>query len=153
MGAENKLVWLPLKERLDAFDLHSQRFEDKLTPGIPDVNVHLTDVGDVWVELKHIGRDGKVWLRKEQRIWLREGKMCGRLCMLLARADKAVKGWESGWYVFTDINSWDMAVHGMTYTVSGRRVAFNSPDEVVYWMLNKAFWESTYQNEHYFQKN
>lgn len=87
--SESKNVWHPLKRALDNRNWAYQRLEDRITPGIPDVNVHVPDLGDVWIELKEIEQKSAnsflVGLEREQFIWLRQGILDGRKCGLLGR--------------------------------------------------------------------
>ncbi len=113
MTKESRLAWGPLKVELDKLGWHYQRLEDKLTPGIPDLNIHIPKRGDVWVELKCISLplypiiiNTKICigLRPEQYIWLRDAAKAGRKCCLVARIGPV-------WYIWNDAASWEMAKH------------------------------------------
>ncbi len=108
-GSEKRNVWPKVKTELDKLRWHYQRIEDKFTPGIPDVNIHVPRFGDVWVELKYVEklpRDERhnieIGLRPEQYIWLRDAKKAGRHVHLLAKVGM-------GWYVWSDAGAWELA--------------------------------------------
>jgi hypothetical protein len=106
---ESTRVWAPLKRALDALRWDYQRIEDKLTPGIPDVNILVPRQGEVWVELKHCAAPGPkgtvaIGLRKEQFIWMRDGKKAGRKVYLFARVGQPFYCWQ-------DEASWEAAKH------------------------------------------
>jgi hypothetical protein len=110
-GSERRNSWPPIKIELDRRRWHYQRIEDKLTPGIPDLNIHVPGVGDVWMELKHVDalpryENGNIdiGLRPEQFIWLRDAKKSGRNVLLTARVGR-------DWYCWRDVGAWELAKH------------------------------------------
>lgn len=129
-GNENTLVWAPLRNELIKLGsaVHYQRFEDKLTPGIPDLNIKFRNGLEAWVELKYVVAPApsnivNIGLRREQYIWMREGKLAGRLCYLLARIG-------SIWYLWSDEFSWNLAKHPCLYReVAQRGVSYPHPSE------------------------
>jgi len=126
-GDERRLVWAPLKRALDELHWHYQRIEDKLTPGIPDVNIH-TPRGDVWVELKYaklLGATITLGLRPEQYLWLRAGLQAGRRCYLLARVG-------CFWWIWNDLLSLERSKHNCCWSLLRRRARrFDTPGEAI----------------------
>ncbi len=133
MGDESRLVWTPLKEQLVKRRWPHQRLEDKLTPGIPDVNLHVPDGPDVWVELKYVVDAPviEVGLRPEQFIWLRDGARAGRVCYLLARV-------EATWCLWADERSWELAKHPCQREAMMHRAnRFHHPDEILSFLADE----------------
>ena len=99
MKPETALVWDPIKKELDRLGWHYQRFEDKLSPGIPDLNICIPAMCRIcgsqewWLELKWLASLPEklgstpvvVGLRKEQRLWLRAAARAGRNCAVVCR--------------------------------------------------------------------
>lgn len=123
---------------MDKLRWHYQRIEDKFTPGIPDLNVHIPVMGDFWIELKYVdirrvdaGRQVNVGLRREQFIWLRDAKLAGRNVYLVARAGMA-------WYVWDTIEAWKLAKDSIEWPLI-RRLGLVFPSAVaVLWHLQGA---------------
>lgn len=106
MGKESTRVWAPLQAEFKRLEYQAQRIEDKFYKGIPDVNVHFTGIGDIWLELKYAEPNAcgsiEIGLSPEQYIWLWEGSRAGRNCFLVA-----VVG--SGWWLWADARAWNLA--------------------------------------------
>lgn len=86
--SEKLKTWIPLRRALVDRGWHYQRLEDKNTPGIPDLNIHVPQCGDWWLEMKHIPKftiNIKVGLRKEQYIWMYRASKAGRNIGLVVR--------------------------------------------------------------------
>jgi hypothetical protein len=120
-GSERRNSWSPIKAELDKLRWHYQRIEDKLSPGIPDLNIHIPrGTGDVWIELKHVDEVPRyengnidIGLRPEQFIWLRDAKKAGRNVVLIARVGK-------DWYSWRDVGAWELAKHPNPWNVLRR---------------------------------
>lgn len=111
MGKEASLTWAPLQKELIKLNWHYQRLEDKLALGVPDLNIHIPNGPDVWLELKYANcpKDPtlgsiEIGLRREQYIWLRNARRAGRICYLLARAG-------SSWHLWGQQEDWEAAKH------------------------------------------
>lgn len=121
--SERNLVWLPFKAQLDKHHLHYQRFEDKHSPGIPDVNIHIPDpgYGDIWIEMKHAMPNKKgminLHLRPEQYNWMYSADRAGRACFLLARVLGDWYLWDEplAWKLARGVASWDRLKGLCTY--------------------------------------
>lgn len=129
-GDERSLVWTPLRREIAKRGLDVQRFEDKFTPGIPDLNVHIPGRGDVWIELKYANHSNPIaiGLRREQYIWLRSAALAGRLCYLIARAGE--------WYAWDDIKSWEMAKHPCSGILQRACCCVHSPAEMIEYLIH-----------------
>lgn len=81
-----------------------QRFEDKLSSGIPDLN-WLYNGKESWIELKYKkniikgNRKRNTGLEPEQGLWLRERKRFGGNAFLLI---KCGSGRDAQWWLFDD---------------------------------------------------
>ena len=99
MKPETAKTWHPLKDGLDRREWMAQRLEDRSFSGIPDVNIHIPDVGDIWVELKYHARcpvrSVHLGLSKQQAAWLISNQRAGRRCLLLCRIEKKWYGWKT----------------------------------------------------------
>lgn len=84
-------------------DAHWARIEDKLTAGIPDINVKIPGFEqDFWIEAKELdflpARDStpiKIGLKREQFMWLRARKRSGGNVRVVAYVERV-------WMVFED---------------------------------------------------
>lgn len=130
MGSESKLTWHPLRKVLTVKGWVYQRIEDRSTVGVPDLNVHVPGVGDVWIELKHHARipvrSINLGLSQQQYLWLRSNQLAGRLCCLLCRVG-------SLWCLWTDIESYKLATQSTPWTklVSKVECMYDDPHLVV----------------------
>lgn len=118
MNPETRLVWQPIKRKLDLLKWHYVRLENRACgPGTPDLNVHYPRTlegkwisgGDVWVELKYsAGENAKgmidLGLRPEQYVWMLNASKAGRNVQLVARVG-------DNWYLWRDPKAWEMAKH------------------------------------------
>ncbi len=121
-GSERRNSWPRLKAELDKRRWHYQRIEDKLTPGIPDLNIHVPGQGDVWIELKYLdtlprtdNNKVTIGLSREQFIWLRDASQAGRTVWLMARIGR-------DWYGWKDVDSWNLAKHPNPWVDLKRKV-------------------------------
>lgn len=122
-GTEKTTVWHPLKKEFDRLHWHYQRLENQaVAPGVPDVNVHIPDNGDVWIEMKHVEifpaleASINLGLRREQYIWLRAAKEAGRSCYLLARIGApGVRYPEPNWWLWEDPEAWALARYSCSW--------------------------------------
>ena len=109
MNPETKMAWHPLKREFEHLNWDNLRID---ALGIPDVNVHVPKVGDVWIELKYVSSPPRypatgtieIGLRREQFIWMRDARRAGRKVLLLARIGAV-------WYSWEDVESWELAKH------------------------------------------
>lgn len=112
MGKESSLTWAPIQKALKELHWDHQRIEDRAASGIPDANVHIPGIGDVWMELKYAepeaGGSIDIGLEREQFIWLRQGKLSGRSCLLVARIGNKWIAWDSidAWFDAKHISNW-----------------------------------------------
>lgn len=95
VGSEDS-AWHTLRQKFVSRGCHVQRFEDKLSLGIPDSNICFQGK-EFWFEGKHLkaypAREGtrvRVGLRPEQFIWLYTRKSLGARCYIWVREPK---GW------------------------------------------------------------
>lgn len=126
-GPEARLVWSPIKKELVKRHWHHQRFEDTLTPGIPDLNIKIPDGPEAWIELKYADEGYRVCLglRREQFIWLRDAKRAGRSCYLLCRV-----GGE--WFLWADEASWEAGKRIAEWDVlRASALGFETPGEIL----------------------
>ncbi len=131
MGKESSLVWTPIAGEIKKRGWHAQRFEDKAAVGIPDVNIHIPNFGDVWLELKYVDTPAPsskvidIGLRREQYIWLKEGKEAGRDCRLVARIGDM-------WYFWRDTKSWELCKRSNPLAeVMRRAIPVNGPQNLL----------------------
>jgi len=111
--------WSTLRTHLMLFDgkVHIQRFEDKLTGGIPDCNVCWTPVGfkaknsiEFWMEGKFVKElpkrattKVKVGLRPDQALWLETRQRAGGNAFVWVRiADVGWQLWSSRFRALQD---------------------------------------------------
>lgn len=133
-GSEKASVWRALKLELDRRGWAYDRIENKVNLGMPDVNVHVPEVGDFWIELKFCRTpDNQIslGLRKEQRNWLIEAHQAGRRVVLLARVGKE-------WWAWSNEVAWRKAALSSQdwseLKQLGRRL--NGAVEVCNWMMD-----------------
>ncbi len=119
MGKEASILWTRrLKPILKKYKWDYQRLEDKTAEGIPDVNIHVPGLGDVWIELKLANKGlerllrtpkhlGKI-LQPAQYLWLRNGYNAGRMCVVLGLIDNNLYAWYTpeGWKGLRDDEPW-----------------------------------------------
>lgn len=102
-GSESSSAWSILKRELDRRNWIYDRIENRVVLGMPDVNVHVPQVGDLWVELKFVrvplGKRVNVGLSKEQFNWLCQNTQAGRRAVLVARIGMHWYKWDTpaGW--------------------------------------------------------
>lgn len=130
---ERNSTWLPLRRAIVNRRWHYQRFEDKFSSGIPDLNIHIPGKGDVWIENKYAEVDGAaricIGLRREQYIWLRAAARAGRKCFLLARVGDL-------WLLWTDDRSWEIAKKPYSWLLmKSRAKKFDGPDQVLEYLV------------------
>lgn len=137
--AEATAVWEPFRRALvKAGIIHFQRLEDSVTPGIPDVNVHIPGCGDWWIEMKDAGESGRrapkvnVGLSFEQRNWLRTANKGGRDVALLARIGGT-------WLLLLTSAKWDLAIKPVPYKeLAEGEIEHDRPDAVVITLRQEA---------------
>lgn len=165
MANESTLVWDPLKKAMDKMTIvytdgskrgwDYQRLESRVGIGIPDVNIHIPHVGDVWAELKYAtfprqdGREIKVGLEPEQYIWMRKGARAGRKIVLIARVSPrnhppSVGSSVSGpnyWRVWVEEKFWELAKHPapMDFMMANSQ-GFPSPELLLLWLGDRGRW-------------
>lgn len=103
---------------------HWQRLEDAFAVGLPDVNVHLPGVGDLWIEVKNVPPERmpkrtttpvKPGLRPEQVIWLYKAKAAGRKVCVLIRLPSLWVWYARDFEYINDRNIHDL-INGATFT-------------------------------------
>jgi hypothetical protein len=91
------------KTFVDRYGAHVQRFEDKMTAGIPDMNVKVPGCHELWLEGKYLKdfpkretTPVKCGLRPDQALWLNERAHRGgaAFCWVRVRDER--------WYLFSD---------------------------------------------------
>lgn len=92
-----------IRSHLARAGAHIQRIEDKLTPGVPDMNFKIPDLPECWLEGKFLRslpkRDAtpvRVGLKTEQALWLEERKLRGGKVFVWVRI------LDTGWWLFDD---------------------------------------------------
>lgn len=131
-GSEASSTWSGLKKGLDELKWDYQRFEDKLTKGIPDVNFHTPQQGDVWVEMKFMDKVPanpkaitQIGLRREQYIWLYNGHRAGRRCHVLAKVGRS-------WFLWSEPGSWLLCRDGAPWhTLIAKALVFSDAHAVL----------------------
>lgn len=126
-------AWSTVREKLKAHRAHVQRFEDKLSSGIPDANVCLNGV-EFWLEGKFLAdypkRDGtlvKLGLRPEQRVWAKQRIAAGGTVLTWARVP-------DGWTLF--YNEPDVVFEGIPFGLwKGRVKVWPTAEKMVDAML------------------
>lgn len=112
---------------------HYQRFEDSLSPGIPDANWCFGGT-EVWLEGKHVKaypKRGstliKVGLRAEQRVWIKQRYAAGGHVFVWVRCP-------DGWYAFGSAHI-DALFYGIPYDEwREHRLKFKSCKDMLNWM-------------------
>lgn len=92
---------------------HWQRIEDAFSVGVPDINVCVPGIGDVWIEAKNVVDIPKrpttpvrPGLRPEQVVWLLTGKRAGRFVCVCIRFPHCW-GWYTRDFQKLDSMTWD----------------------------------------------
>ncbi len=110
-GSETSSVWIALKKEFKKNRWDHIRLENKVSLGLPDVNVHVPGVGDVWMELKFVREvDDQVnlGLRKEQYNWMVSAHKAGRRVLLIAKAGGIWYCWSTplAWLMAKSLSDW-----------------------------------------------
>lgn len=132
--SESSQAWAPLKKEFDERALCYTRIENRADPGTPDVNVHIPNKGDVWIELKYVpeipaelSSTISVGLRREQYVWLWKASRAGRRCYVIARIGPHYSLWDSleVWEQLKRPCMWEYLVHnGLMFASASRVVTF-----------------------------
>lgn len=111
-----------------------QRFEDKLSVGIPDVNAIANGV-EWWLELKQMDamppRRIDIGLRPEQKVWLQRSARVGRRVAVLV----AIKG--HGYYFLPPMSIWVKSID-VAYFLQLDKRHFKTAEELLTFTFNNA---------------
>ena len=73
---------------------HWQRIETSTAQGVPDVNLYIPEVGELWLELK-IANPSTV-LRPQQNAWIKKRQFLGGNAAIIARKKTDILIWDNG---------------------------------------------------------
>lgn len=72
---------------------HWQRIETTTAQGVPDVNLYIPHLGEVWAELKMA--NPSTVLRPQQNAWIRKRQILGGNAIIMARKKHEIQIWNS----------------------------------------------------------
>lgn len=70
---------------------HIQNIESTINNGVPDMNIAIPFIGEIWLEIKH----QKPALRREQLAWIRKRQILGQAVGVLCKKASGLHLWLS----------------------------------------------------------
>jgi len=114
----------------------NQRIEDRSSIGVPDLNLHIPSIGDVWIEMKfHFRlptRTVRLGLSNQQSIWLIQNQAAGRKCALLCRLGNL-------WCLWNTTRAYRMATKSWSWPELTREAAcmYDDPDLILQYLAKE----------------